>query len=804
MLLDTVHGLRASRPLLVTSVVTLAAAIGMNVAMAGLVSRALLAPARHVSDPSSLAAVMFEREGPEGTITRTATTSWPAFLRLRESAMSIEGAAAFQPGPGGVTLNDEQIAASTVLVSREYFSVLGARAHLGAAFGDEPHAAVISHGFWTSAFGGSPDVLGRTIGVSGKTFAIAGVMPEGFSGHAPVAVDAWLPIEQVLAGSPDWDNPFRNVVSVIVRVRPAARAAAGAQAAAAVERRVALMPLDGSAATPDERRIAWWLTAVSAVVLLMGLANGGTLLLVRAARRRRESTIRSALGATRARLAAQLALESIVIGAAASAASLLLGVWLEEMVRRVLLPAVVPADGLEPRMVAAAALAGVLSALVAFLAGLAHLPRAGTSMAGAHGVPSMTRSQRVLLVVQTAVSVLLLAGAGMFGRSFHALLNQDFGMDVGSVLVVDFEQGSGSVARQDEIFSGALETIRGLPGVLSATVYTSMPFGNFHVPPIAVPGRAEPPSVGEQLPFLIAATPELFDVLGIRLTQGRRFTPADERGAPVVIVNETMARGIWPGETAIGKCIRIGFDPDFDPFTATGPPMPSAAVPCREVIGVARDVRQRSVVPTGAEARLMQYYVPLSQVPLPPMAVGSGPHINGLLVRAAGRPDALTTSIRRAVTGGRTDLPFARVTPFADRFERQLRPWNLGTTLLVMFGALATAIAAVGLYAAFAHAVSSRRRELAVRLALGATTRRVRWLILRDASALTGAGALAGAIASVPAGRSIQGLIFGLAPGDPLVLGAACALMLLIALAASLVPALAAARSDPARLLRAE
>jgi ABC-type antimicrobial peptide transport system permease subunit len=214
-------------------------------------------------------------------------------------------------------------------------------------------------------------------------------------------------------------------------------------------------------------------------------------------------------------------------------------------------------------------------------------------------------------------------------------------------------------------------------------------------------------------------------------------------------------------------------------------------------------VRQRSLVPTGREAGLMQYYVPFSQVPPPPMG-GSGPRIQGLMLRAPAGPEALAAPIRRIVTGGRADLPFLQVRRYPDLLERQMRPWRQGTTLFAMFGALALAVAAVGLYAAFAHSVGERRREMAVRLAIGARPRRVLLLILREAGVLAGTGIAAGIALAVAGGRWLESMLFRTAPSDPLVLAAAAALMLAIAAAATWLPARLAARTDPASLLRAE
>ena len=800
------RGLRRSRAVLTVAVMTLAAAIGMNVAVLGLVSRAFLTPPAGLVEPAGLFSVAFERTGPDGSAQRQTTTSWPAFLQVRSELPSVEAAAAWQRGPAGMLVDGEQREAQTLLVSNTYFEVLGATPRIGSGLlsGNDEAVVVISHSFWMRALGGDKGVLGRRVVLRGRAFDVAGVMPPGFSGHAAAAVDAWFPIEQALSDSPGWDQPLRNIVSVFVRVRPGEAVGAATQATTALGRRAVLEPLAGGDIPAQDRQIALWLAGVAALVLLIGLANAGTLLLVRAARHRRETSIRIALGATRSQLLAHLAGEAMVIGLGAAVLSLLLGNGLDDVVRTALLPGIIPASPWSPVTLGAAALAGLIAAGVAFAAGAAHLRGDRHSDDLRAQRRSSLALQRGLLLVQIGVSVLLLAGAGMFGRSLHALRGQDLGMELDGLLIVDFEQGPGATPGQDEIFRTALEKIRALPGVTAATVYQSLPFAGFHVPPIAVPGRAEPPQVGQQLPFLIAATTEFMDLAGIRVIEGRAFTAADERAAPVVIVNDTMARGVWPGESAVGKCIRIGFDPDFDPFTATGPPIPSAAVPCREVIGVARDVRQRSLVPTGNESALMQYYVPFSQVPLPPMAAGGGPHVNGFLVRTAGAAGEIESAIRRLVSGGREDVPFVRVRPYTALFARQIRPWQLGTTLLLVFGGLAVSIAAVGLYAAFAHAVTMRRREMAIRLAIGATAASVRRLVLRDAVVLTLIGGLAGAIGALLAGRAVGAVLYGIVGTDPWVLSGSAVLMLVIGLLATAVPAVTAARSDPNSLLRAE
>jgi len=392
----------------------------------------------------------------------------------------------------------------------------------------------------------------------------------------------------------------------------------------------------------------------------------------------------------------------------------------------------------------------------------------------------------------------------MFGRSLYALAAQDFGMRMDGVLLVNFERGPGFVPNQDQIFASALARIHTLPGVTLATPIQILPFTGFQVPPISVPGLANPPNINGQLPYLTAATPELFDILGLEVVQGRRFTVADETGPPVAIVNESMARTVWPGRSALGQCFRIGFDPSFNPETASGPPEPSPSAPCREVIGVVRNVRQRQVIPSGDEARLMQYYVPFSQSDVAPLFAGPMPHVQGMLLRVAGGADRLAASIRRLVLDGRADLPFLRVMPYSDLLEPQMRPWRTGTTLLLLLSALALAVAALGLYAAFSYAVSERRREMAIRIAIGALPRGVLLMVLREAAVLAACGAVLGCVITAISGRWIQSLLFGTSATDPIVLGSTAIVMLFVAIIAGFVPARHAASADPNTLLRVE
>jgi predicted permease len=809
---DAFRSLSSSPGSALCAILTLALAIGINAGMAGLIDRAFLSPPAHIVEPGRIVNLAFERgEGQERA--RMATTSYVTYRSLRDDVPGFAAAAAWQATSTTVLVDGEQIHADGMIVSGNYFDLLGVTARLGRPIqpADDRRAAdpaiVLGHAFWRSAFGADPHVLGRRVTAGGLDYVIAGVMPAGVSGHSAANVDVWVPFAAAMRKTPGWDEqPYMLVASILARVAPGVTASAASdQATAVLGTKVVPSALNGAGISSSDRSVALWLAGVSALVLVIGLANAATLLLVRAERRRRDFAIRAALGASRRRLVGQAFLEAAILSGAAVAVSLLLAVWFDGAIRSVLLPGVAPADYAGSTAVMAALAAGFVAAAAAGLANAANLPR--TLQAGSietdRGSATRTRRQTALLVLQTALSVILLAGAGMFGRSLHNLLAQDFGIRMDGVFVVDFEEGAGGgAAPGQDPFGAALDRVRALPGVRAATVITSLPFAGHNVPPIAVPGRPDPPNIGGQLPFLQAATPEFFDILGVRIVEGRALTAADDTGAPVVVVNETMARALWPGESALGKCIRIGFDPGFDPETATGPPTPSAAVPCRQIVGVAHDMRQRSLVPEQAEDRLMQYFVPFPQVPFPPFM----PHPNraawGLLVASDAAAAALAPAIRRSVTGSRRDLPFVRVRPFAELLDRQLRPWRLGSTLFAWFSALALAVGAMGLYAAFAQAVARRRREMAIRLAIGARPANVMGLVLRESLTLAAVGIGCGWAGALAGGRSLQALLFRTSGADPMILGGAAAVMLAVAAAATLWPARAASRADPATLLR--
>ncbi len=793
---SALRSLRAAPAIPAAVVFTTSLAVAINLAMAGLIDRALLSPPAQVVDPQRVFTVGFEVMSPSGEKSIAATASYPTFEAVQDRAPGVV-AAAWHHAATSIDVGDSRIPVRALGVTGAYFHMLGAHAALGRTLlpdDDRPPVgvpvAVLSHALWRAAFGADPNALGRQLRFGGLSLQIVGVMPAGFSGHTAQRVDLWLPLSSAMHGSPGWHRQERMaVVELGVRIGADQNAnGVSTQLATATGSPVTLAPLVGADIAPEPYRIAMWLTAVSLVVLAAGLANGATLFLVRSARRRRDTNIRAAMGATRGRLVRQLVIESAIVAIGATGVSLLLGFWFDELVRRVLFPTLVERAGLNTVVIVAALVGGGCALVVGTVAGILQLPVEITSedLAGRRRLWRRSTVQQELLIVQTTLAVLLITGAGMFAQSYLVMAGQNHDSRLAGVLIVSFDDGPGSVRDQDQLLTAAVDRVRKVAGVDAATVFGVLPFRGVHRPPISVPGVGEPRLDGET-PFMIESTPEWFDILQVDIVQGRGFTPHDDRGAPGVVVSETMARAVWPGARAIGKCIRIGWPP--------------ASAPCREVVGIARDWR-RQARPDGR--RHMHYYVPIAQGLAAPPGMMPWALAEGLLVRKQADIDLSAGDIRAAVTDGRTDLPFVDVQSYTALDGPRLEHWVIGTQLLLLFGALALATAAMGMYAAFAHSVAERRQEIAVRLAVGASRQRVLVMMLREGAVIAVRGAINGVLVATLVGWAAQSMIFGLSSPSLLVSAAAMAMVLAVAFVATWFPALTASRAEPSTLLRTE
>lgn len=802
--------LRRSPGFVVGVALTFGLTIGANAAMFGIVDRLLFRPPPHVVDAGELRRVYFTRSNPGGGDDVGMAVSFPEFADLRAQTRSFSAMAAISWerlsfGRGAAA---DQVRASIVTAS--FFPLLGVRPALGRFFTpDEDRAplgtavAVISDGFWRERLGRDPGVIGRELYVGRSRYTVIGVAPKGFTGVELESSDVWLPMSVggLDAAGAEWHVDRGNKwLEIIGRLAPNANAASAASELTTVYRRTqagqkysdstarlsvwSVVSQRGPERSP-EARVSAWLAAVAGIVLLVACANVANLLLARAMRRRREVAVRLALGVSRARLASQLVTETLLLAALGGVVGMVVAWWGGTLMRAILLPSIAWSDTpLDLRVLAFTITAVVLTGLLTGLLPVVHAGRtelgpslkSGTREVGHHRSPLRTS----LLVVQAALSVLLLVGAGLFVRSLHNVRAQDLGFDYGRIIVASLRLGGLGYSKDEThaLYERALERVRALPGVESASLAISTPFASSYGMKPIVPGVDSIPRLRSGGTYVNGVTPEYFATMGTRIVRGRAFTIADGGVVPrAAIVNETMARLLWPSRDPIGKCLKLWTD----------------SVPCTTVVGVAQDVYRESVRPEPT----MQYYVPLDPRSLPtPM--------RALFVRAHGDPDRLVAAVRREVQSVAPNLPFANIRPMRRLVDPETRSWTLGATMFSAFGLLALVIAAVGLYSVVAYDVAQRTAELGVRVALGARASDVVRLVLGHGARVALVGVTVGMGTALAATRWITPLLFEVSPRDPLVFGGVATSLFAIATLACLAPARRASRVDPAVALRAE
>ena len=809
-------------------VATFALAIGANAAMFGLVGKLLMAAPPGVRDPQSAARVLLQLDFGGGERFNAITTSYPAFRALARAEKAFARVAAIRRDTLTIGRGAELSEVAAIAASGEYFSVLGARPLRGRFFTAADDAlpagtpvVVLTHRFWQRQFGGDTRVLGTTIDLDGDRYTIVGVAPPEFTGDRAAPVDVFIPLTASFRKqSPSWVSDSRmNLVEVIARLRDGVSIPVAQQAAANAVREMMilepdtrslagiqldpLLPAQANRDTPQGKTTIW-LTGVAIVVLLIATANVATLLLLRALRRRREIAVRIALGAGRGRLATQLLTESLLLALTGSAIGLLVSRWLTELIRQTLLPGVAPSErivdpGILAATIAIACAAGVVSGCIPLVQAGQRDVVSALKAGPERGTSSRSPLRAVLVGVQVALCSVLLVGAGVFQRSLQRVQSQDLGFSASRLLYVTLDVRTNLPGWQrDELHRDAARRLTTMPGVTGASIAQATPFGSFHVPPISVPGMSEPPMVGRQLPYLYASTPEYLRMMNVKLLEGRLFTERDDRTSTlVVLVNETFAKTVWPGESAVGKCIRAGHAPDEVPS-----PVASPMLPCREVVGVVRDSRARSIRPDGDEAKFMQYYVPFEQVPSPPMPNVS--QVSSIIVQTSGEPDRLIGPVQRLLQTTLGTPVYARVRPYQDLLDPQIRPWRLGATLFSAFALLAVGIATVGLFGVISYLASQRTREIGVRLALGGSRAHVERVVVFDSVRMVAAGIVAGALIAFAAGPFAQPLLFQTSARDVTIMIGAGALLLLVAVIAAALPAWRASRVSPLVALRAE
>jgi predicted permease len=819
---DVTYALRqiARAPGLAAAVIaTFALGIGANATMFGIVDQLLLRPPAFVAAPALLDRVEVRGKWDEEEYTNS-SFSYPVYVDFRDHVPGFASVAmhTYQSSISlGLGADARKI--SGILVSGTYFPTLGARPLLGRAITPNDDrlpngspVAVLGYGLWQREFGGDRNVLGKPIALARRQFTIIGVMPRGFVGTGNRVIDVWIPVsagDGLRFAGPNWATDRTSQwMSVIGRRKPGvSEATLAAQVTAAF--RAGEVPRDPSDSVArglltsvlpsrqrefsPERRVAMLLGAVSFLVLLMACANVANLLLVRAFSRRREIAVRLALGIARHRLVRQLVTESVLLAIAGGLAALAVVRWGSALVEKVLLSEFAwpdsPIDGHVLVFTAAATiLVGVVTGLVPALQGSdPHLAR--TLREGARGSGlARSRTRAVLLLVQAAISVVLLVGTGLFVQSLRNVHNVQFGLDVNRLVngTIDLRSVGIDSTAADDYFERAREAATRLQGVSAVTLADGAPFGGWSLgTSVSVPGRDSLPK-SKDSPTQSFVAPNYFSTVGTRIIAGRPFTDADTRetAPPVVVLAESMARWLWPHQSPLGQCIRIG-------AKKQGKPEP----PCAEVVGVAQTAHRNGIA---QENEPLQMYEPLKR--------GAGdPRARVLIVRPTGDdPAALIEPVRRVMQTVMPGVPFANVQQMRARLDDEMRPWQLGVTMFAAFGLVALVLSSLGLYSVVAYTVAQRMHEMGIRVALGAQVGDIRGLVLAQGLRIAAVGVAGGTVIALFAGKLIAPMLFKTSPRDPAVFLAVIALLLGVATVASLVPARRAVRADPLVALRAE
>jgi predicted permease len=793
---DLIRAARALRDrpgFTLTIVVTLALGIGANAAIFSLVDASLLRPLPFV-EPDRLVALGEAR--PSGEADDLAA---PTFVEWRHAARSLEALAAWTWWGLALTGRGEPEELLTIRASPSLFPTLGAGAALGRTFAPEEEApgrgavVLLSDGLWRRRFGADPGILGRTLVLDGEPRTVVGVMPRGFR-FPDAEIDLWIPL-----GFHDYERESRTIrmFNVIGRLAPGAtidgaRAEMAAIAAATAAREPGTHRGWSAWVEPAASRLVNapaalpLLLGAVGLVLLIACANVASLLLARGAERERDLAVRAALGAGRGRLARELLAEALVLAAAGGALGLLLSGWLVDLVQA-LDPEGLPGwhevrvDGRAVAFTAAASLAAALLAglVPALRAARPDLDRALREGSGRATARRATRAREALAVGETALAIVLVAGAGLLVQSLLRVVRTDPGFDSRRALVASlFLPGSRydgpGVGRR--FFEDLLARSGALPGVLAAGGVSALPLaevGEDYDVPYRVTDRPPTSDESPSADFRVATT-GYFRALGIPLVAGRDFATTDVEGAPAVaVVNRTLARRAFGERDPLGR--RLTLERSGEEVT---------------VVGVVGDVRHRGL---DAEPR-PEIYRPLGQ--------DDHTHALTIVLRTAGPPLALADPLKRTVLELDPDLPISVLTTLEDLTSSSVASRRMDAAVLGSFAALALLLAALGLHGALAGAIAGRTRDIGIRMALGAGRRRVMREVVGRGLALAATGFALGLPAAVLLARVLRGMLVGVGPADAATHAGAAVVLLGTALLAAWLPARRAAGVDAAAALR--
>jgi putative ABC transport system permease protein len=785
--------LRGSPGVTAAALVALALGIGANTAIFSLMDAVVLRPLPY-PHPDRLMSVDATDQG------RANNSSWPMFRDWQEQTRVFESLAAYRNDSASLT-GGEPLRVRAAGVSPAMFSMLGVSPLVGA-LAPNGQNAVLSYGFWMQRFGGDRQSLGRTLILDGQPYALAGVLPKGFR----------FPIQYSMMEEPDLylplvPNPDRgwHFLRVIGRLKPGitvAQARADMDLISAAIERVypSLNRGEGAMVTPlhedmigGTRETLAAFTIAVVFVLLIGCANVSNLLMSQAVRRQREIAIRSALGASRVRLVKQFLVESLVLSIFGGSLGVLLAVWGMPLLVRM-----VPVHTAFSTRLAMGGLglnwtvlgfAAALSLVTAVMFGMLPAWRASRADLSARYLGSRSgqgeRARGILIAAEVALSLVLLAGAGLLVKSFSRLLSVDPGFNTHGLLTIDMELPENKyveVEQRAEFVRDVLARFESMPGVSAAAAINVMPMTKESVwNGFSLPGAAQ--EIGEA--GFRAVTPGYFEAMGIPLVRGRLLARGD-RG--VGVINQSMAKRFWPHEDPVGKVIETprvvrvrtpqGWDMRFIPEQF-------------QIVGIVGDVRHLSLA-YGPRPEMFLLYSQMATADFT------------FLLRSSVDPVALARAARKEIRTVDRNQPLAAVRTMDQLIGQDVANRRFVLLLLVVFAGVAVALAAAGIFAVIAHTVSQRTREIGIRMALGADAPAVIGTMVRQTMVWIGAGLFVGAVGALATGRLLGSYLFAVKPRDPAVLAIAAAGLAALAVFAAFIPARGAARVDPAITLRCE
>jgi putative ABC transport system permease protein len=777
-------------------VVVLALGIGLNTAVYSAIDAVFLRPLPY---PHADRLVQLGNLELEWSIPGVQGTQSYPYVRDIEKLPAIGSVAAY--AVGGLNLEDTRTPTrvSVAHVTIDFFRTMGRAPSLGRAFIAEeespggPAAVVLSNHLWRTQFGGDPNIAGRDIRLNARAYRVVGVMPADFD--FPSAADLWAPLPMPLTSVPE---SFKSYVpeQYVARLAPGVTVRNAARQLADFERRYSgwtdmsdttqsgiINPLQRALLPTGARRPLVLVMASAALVLLIAIVNVTNLLLSRATTRRRELGVRTALGATRARLVRQLTSETLLLTGAGAVLGTGLA-WFSIHALRVFVPPdllTISPPSIDPRVLAFAIALSVVIGLAVGVWPAVSATRldAGDVIKSGDGRGATARrgtaARNSLVVVEVALAVTLLIGAALMLESFRALMNTESGLDTSHVTTAQMTLPYSSYHAPDAraFYDQVLERLRATDGVAHAAAVNALPLAvqarvAFRV--TSLDGRP----LGKNAIYsgYMQVTPDYFATMGIPVLLGRDIAAGDDSSDKVLVINHRMATRLWPGQNPIGRHLSVGNDR-------------------RTIVGVVGDVRSSALdQPTSAEM-----YFPFREV-------GGGDA--NIVVRGNAPPAVLAQRIRATVRSIDASQVVYNVQSMDDVLDASVAPRRANTLLLAIFGAVALALAVIGVYAVLAFAVAQRTREFGVRLALGAREGDLLALVVKRGALLAASGAALGIVTALALSRFIESVLYGVGARDMRAFVVAPSILLVVAIAATLVPAIRATRVDPLTALREE